>query len=184
MGFKRTITVLIAALIATSSFFSSNVFASSINGLTKDDFVNVANEYGLNPKLLYSIAVVESSMLKGSEAKPWPYVINKNGKPYYLESKQEAEKTLTKLIGSTNKKNLDVGAMQVNLGWHGSRVDTPADLFNPQVNLRVGAEILKHAMASSPDNMKLGIGRYHSWDDSRALGYANKVMTVMKTVSI
>lgn len=74
--------------------------------------------------------------------------------------------------------------MQVNLGWHGSRVDTPADLFNPQVNLRVGAEILKHAMASSPDNMKLGIGRYHSWDDSRALGYAKKVMTVMKTVSI
>ncbi|MGL5007802.1 MAG: lytic transglycosylase domain-containing protein [Plesiomonas sp.] len=184
MRFKYNLTILLSFFIVLSSFFSSNTFASSIEGLTKSDFIHVANEYGLNPKLLYSIAVVESSMSKGDKAKPWPYVINKKGKPYYLESKQEAEKTLTQLIDSTDKKNLDVGAMQVNLGWHGSRVETPADLFNPHVNLRVGAEILKSALASSPDDIKLGIGRYHSWNDSRALGYADKVMTVMKTVSI
>ncbi|WP_435133809.1 lytic transglycosylase domain-containing protein [Plesiomonas shigelloides] len=184
MAIHRMFKRFMVITIATFALFSTNVFASAINGLTKSDFVDVANEYGINPKLLYSIAVVESSMTKGNNAKPWPYTINKKGKPYYLDSKQEAEKKLTQLISSTDKKHIDVGAMQVNLGWHGSRVDEPADLFNPKTNLRVGAEILKNALDSSPNNLKLGIGRYHSWDKGRAIGYANKVMSVMKTVAL
>ncbi|MDA1380039.1 hypothetical protein PCI56_09790 [Plesiomonas shigelloides subsp. oncorhynchi] len=77
MAIHRMFKRFMVITVATFALFSTNVFASAINGLTKSDFVDVANEYGINPKLLYSIAVVESSMTKGNNAKPWPYTINK-----------------------------------------------------------------------------------------------------------
>lgn len=77
--------------------------------------------------------------------------------------------------------------MQINLHWHGHRVEKPEQLLNPETNLKIGAVILAEAIQSAPNNLELGIGRYHSWQNvqaavlygRRVLALADQIRTVI-----
>lgn len=73
--------------------------------------------------------------------------------------------------------------MQVNIRWHGHRVDDPTDLLDPLTNLRVGAAILREAMEST-DDWHVGIGRYYTWSDPKASRrYGERVMHFHKKLT-
>jgi soluble lytic murein transglycosylase-like protein len=74
---------------------------------------------------------------------------------------------------------IDVGIMQINLHWHGHRVNDPAELLDPETNLLVGASVLATAIRSAPDDLALGIGRYHSWQEKRARDYGKRVLAIV-----
>lgn len=139
----------------------------------------IANRHQLDPYVLYAVALVESAKRNDpNHITPWPWAINKSGKSIIPASQQEARRILTKALAK-GSRNIDVGLMQINFRWHGHRVDKPEHLLNPVTNLQIGALLLAEAIQSAPNNLVLGIGRYHSWQNvSAAVAYGRKVLAV------
>src|SRR5690554_2635348 len=132
----------------------------------------VGEEKGIDPLLLYSISLAESAF--GSEQRgmiaPHAWTL-RSTTAHYADSRDEAERTLQEFLDS-GKTSIDVGLMQVNVRWNGSRVDSPLDLLDPLTNVRVAADILQEAMDSAQGDLALGIGRYHHWEEEpRARNY-------------
>ncbi len=134
--------------------------------------------------LLYSISLAESAFSQGnSMVAPSRYAMRAGDKSYYPKNEAEAKKVLAEIL-ATGAKNVDVGLMQINLRWHGHRVDSPYDLFNPKTNLSVASDILLEAMMSSPTDIKTAIGRYHNWTDAtRSTAYANRVLQIYTNIN-
>jgi len=139
----------------------------------------IANRHQLDPYVLYAVALLESAKRNDpNHITPWPWAINKSGKSIIPASLQEARSILTKALAE-GSRNIDVGLMQINFRWHGHRFDKPEDLLNPVTNLQIGALLLSEAIQSAPNNLVLGIGRYHSWQNvSAAVAYGRKVLAI------
>ena len=139
----------------------------------------IAHRHQLDPYILYAVALIESA--KGStkdQVTPWPWAINKSGKSIIPASQQEARTILNKTLAE-GSRNIDVGLMQINLHWQGHRVEKPEQLLNPVTNLQIGALVLAEAIQSVPNDLVLGIGRYHSWQNvNAAIAYGRKVLAV------
>ncbi|WP_347987652.1 transglycosylase SLT domain-containing protein [Methylomonas sp. AM2-LC] len=148
---------------------------------------HVAKQNHIDPYTLYAVALIESA--KNSDPNhvtPWPWALNKAGQSIIPVSQQEAHTLLNKSIAQGNR-HIDIGLMQINLHWHGHRVAKPEHLLNPAINLQIGAGLLAEAIQSSPNNLVLGIGRYHNWQNiqtavvygRRVLAVADKIRTVL-----
>ena len=137
----------------------------------------IAGRHQLDPYILYAVALVESAKSSGStHVTPWPWSLNKSGKSIIPASQQEGRTLLNKFLAEGHR-NIDVGLMQINLHWQGHRVDNPEQLLNPVTNLQIGALVLAEAIHSVPNDLALGIGRYHSWHNiSAAIAYGRKVL--------
>lgn len=147
--------------------------------LKKSVFEKVALESGIDALLLYSVAITESAASAGRNlAAPHKYALRSDDLVAYPKNKDEALKTLAEW--RKKRTSIDVGLMQINLRWHGHRVDNPNELFNPETNLRVASQILIEAMKSSPFDVVTAIGRYHTWDKIRGEKYANRVLAVYR----
>lgn len=135
--------------------------------------------HGVNPILLYAVALAESATPQGAgQVSPWPYALRTGATAHYPPDIESAGALLATLLDNESARTLDIGLMQINLHWHGHRVDNPAALLDGKTNLNVGAQILAEAMASAPQDPALGIGRYHSWRDDRARWYGERVLSI------
>lgn len=139
--------------------FSSTVHAFSLDGTVWSQATKV------DPVLLYSVALVESKRadVSGRYLRPWPWSIHWNG-AHYFDTRVEAESFLGELLDQ-GYRNIDVGPLQINLRWNGHRVDNPNDLFDIPTSIKVAEDILLEAIASSPTDDVLAIGRFHHWND-------------------
>lgn len=136
-----------------------------------------AHAAGLDPLLLYALALTESGHPAGTgQIKPWPWTLNVEGRAHFAKSRKEA----AALLAAHHGKSVDIGLLQVNIRWHGHRVDTLDALLDPTINLDVGAAILKEALASAPGDLTAGIGRYHSARPQLARSYARTVLSLYR----
>ena len=151
----------------------------ALSKLQNTHWWQVARTHQLDPYILYAVALIESAKSNDLNAvTPWPWAINKSGKAIIPASKQEAHDILNKTIAEGDR-NIDIGMMQINLHWHGHRVDKPEHLLNPVTNLEIGAKVLAEAIQSAPNNLVLGIGRYHSWQNvPLAVEYGQRVIAL------
>lgn len=135
--------------------------------LKESVWLDVAQEYGVRPTLLYAIALAESGIerLPGTVS-PWPYTIRTPDSRYYADSEEEARAVLPGLV-AIHGLSVDVGLGQINLYWNGDRVEEHADLFDPIVNLKTLASVLRDALDSTDDEA-VGVGRYHTWKSVEA----------------
>ncbi len=153
--------------------------ASATSTLQHTLWWQIAKHHQLDPYILYAVALVESAKDSAPNyVTPWPWAINKSGKSIIPVSHQEARTALNKALAEGGK-HIDVGLMQINLHWHGHRVDKPEQLLNPVTNLQIGALLLAEAIQSVPNDLVLGIGRYHSWQNvDAAVTYGRRVLAV------
>jgi hypothetical protein len=162
---------------------SSTILNRSPSKLQSTLWWQIAKHHQLDPYILYAVALVESA--KGNHLNhvtPWPWAINKSGKAIIPGSQQEARAILNKTLAEGGR-NIDVGLMQINLHWHGHRVGKPEQLLNPVTNLQIGALVLAEAIQSAPHNLVLGIGRYHSWQNTEAaVSYGRRVLAVANQI--
>jgi len=143
----------------------------------------IAKHHQLDPYILYAVALIESAKGNPSnQVSPWPWAINKSGKSILPDSQQEARVLLNKTLAE-GRRNIDVGLMQLNLYWHGHRVGKPEQLLNPVTNLQIGALVLAEAIQSAPHDLVLGVGRYHSWQNTKAaVSYGRRVLAVANQI--
>lgn len=170
---------LIAAItLAASVSWTCSASAFDVKGTAFED---AAARYGLDPVLLYSVALAESASGRGNNnISPWPWTLRTQNEPFYAMSREQAATRLQQLIDHKGEKaSVDIGFMQVNLFWHGHRVQNPIDLLDPIKNLDTGAAILSETINSAPNDLELGIGRYHNWkDESRSRSYGKRVLSI------
>lgn len=141
-------------------------------------FEKAGHQHQIDPLLLYSVALLESGYGHGKgTVGPWHLTLRSPRSAFYLDTPLEAKKTLLSILAKTSL--VDVGAMQVNIKWNGFRVTAPTDLLDLATNIEVGASILMEAIQSSPNDLVLGLGRYHNWsDEKRARNYGSRVLAV------
>ena len=154
-------------------------------GLNQSIWGETARKYGLDPYIIYAIALVESGKAYGDSSEqlvtPWFWTINSNSHlgAFKLATQQEAEQFLEVMTkrGRKSKVGIDIGIMQVNSRWHGNLVNDIKELLVPKINIDIGASILAKTMASTKDPV-LGVGYYHSRTPWRAYQYGKTVLVL------
>ncbi|MBP7337181.1 transglycosylase SLT domain-containing protein [Niveispirillum sp.] len=133
---------------------------------------------GLDPYLLYAVSYVESRQDRKGRTGPWPYAVRTARESHFPEDFTAAVNLIHRLPAE-EVKDADLGWMQVNVRWHGHRVPDISHLLHAEINLRVGAGILREALDSLPDDPALAVGRYHTWMDvPRARDYGERVLAL------
>ena len=177
------------------AFFIFSNFAFAINSSENMGVWNdAAEKHDLDPLLLLSVALKESKLAidsKFQSVSPWPWALNhKNLDVRFYKTKEEAVNAAAKLFSSeenqskSKRASIDVGLMQINWKWHKEKIGDRSigDLLDPMTNINMGASILSEAMRSSPDDLVLGVGRYHSWTDSKARAYGQDVLDIYQRI--
>ncbi|MFX4226457.1 MAG: transglycosylase SLT domain-containing protein [Porticoccaceae bacterium] len=142
--------------------------------------MRAAESEGVEPLLLFAIALKESKKGVENGVAPTPFAIRDATGSHYFDSLDQAERFLENSIAE-GRSNIDVGMMQINYGQHKRFVTDPKTMLDPYLNVRIGARILKSALSSVPNDTVLGIGRYHHWrDENRARDYGTSVIEIWK----
>lgn len=174
---KKTVASVCAIFFVTSA---------QAFDLSETLFEVFGKEVGLDPKLIYSVALAESARANNSKLlSPHPWTLRADT-AFYGQSKEEAKEQLNKLLQKT--KSVDVGLMQVNVRWHGDKVSKPEDLLDPVINMRVGTNYLAEMIRSTPHDLELAIGKYHvgptitNDNKDRAKNYGQRVLAIYKNI--
>ncbi|WP_404357156.1 transglycosylase SLT domain-containing protein [Methylotuvimicrobium sp. KM1] len=142
----------------------------------------IAHEYGIPPRVLYSVALQESRMrLRSRQTRPWPWTLNVAGVPRRYPTRIAAYIGLTQYL-KQGIRSIDVGLMQVNWRYHQDKLGNPWQALDPYHNVRTGAKILASEYRESQDWFE-AIGRYHSpgtnlQQKRRANNYARSVVGI------
>ena len=103
-----------------------------------------------------------------------------HGYSLYPSTWDEAVRILQALAPLTT--NLDLGLMQINLRFWGSRLGmTAIQLLEPEMNVTVGCHILRRALDRGGPAWQR-IGRYHSSNPARQRRYAFQVARQMEAL--
>lgn len=148
----------------------------SLSGTAWD---SIARQHGLSPYLLYAVALKESAKYQANRraVSPWPWALHGPHGATYADSREHAAELLRQKLELTPL--VDIGMLQINVRWHGHRVQSPEDLLDPLTNLQVGATILAETIRSAPGDLALGVGRYHHWrDEAVARAYGQHVILI------
>lgn len=137
-------------------------------------------EYGIPPRLLYAIALVESATpLSDKTVKPWPWTLSINAKPYYYATHAEALAAL-RWARKHKVKQLGVGLMQIEWRFHGKRFENEVVALDPGVNVRAGADILRTEYQNAGKDWDLAVKRYHSRTVKYQQAYVRRVNRVLR----
>ena len=128
--------------------------------------------YKLPNKLLTSISLVESGMVKGNEINPWPWALNVNGKSQYFDNKKDTMSFLKESL--KNSRNVDVGCMQINYKFHGHKFKNLDHILNPEENVKYAAKFLQK-LFKRHKSWNEAISHYHSSEPARKRKYLTKV---------
>lgn len=179
---------LLSSTVAAAVFvMAATIEAASGFTLEGTMWERAAKESKCNapPLLLYSIALQESRSSAGNGlVRPYPFALrNEPSGPKYPRSKDEAESLLKRYI--IEDRLTDIGMMQINYRWNGHRVSSPELLLNPEINIKVAAEILCEAIAAKKNDIELAIGGYHTMNPRRetdARLYARNVLHIWRAL--
>ena len=173
MNCWQTCSVILFLLLTTQASVARDQFT-----LEGTIFETIGADHGVDPLLLYAIAITESATGAGNGyIGPSPYVFRTSGGPRFFKSKSVAETELSAVLKTT--QNVDVGMMQINLRYHPQ--SDPLNLLDPHHNLTVAAKYLKKTMASTDDPV-IGVGRYHSWTKDLAKWYGERVWQIYRNL--
>lgn len=130
-------------------------------------FLQVAEEFSLQPELLYAIA--------GHESGYHPWALNIKGRSIYPQTREEA----LAIVNENRRTSFDVGLMQVNSYWINKFDLSVEEALEPEGNLRLGAWILRYCLDRYGYNWR-AVGAYHTGSPDnlpqRSRSYAEKIM--------
>ena len=136
----------------------------------------VGKASGVDPLLLYSVALVESKALyPDGRVAPTPWLFRVND--HLVRGDRHDVQLAMAAASQFGSPVQDVGIMQVYYPMHRDAVRDPLTLLDPRTNITVGAKILRDGMRRTRDRV-MGVGYYHSHTPSLARGYGTAVLTV------
>jgi hypothetical protein len=135
----------------------------------------VESSEDIPPGLLHALALAESGRRHPAQgdSRAWPWTIRSGADSYYLPSKEMALRKVQELRAA-GRSNIDVGCMQINLGYHSTAFASLDDAFDPVSNVAYGARFLRQLQQETRSWAKAA-GRYHSGDPDRSEAYRARV---------
>jgi hypothetical protein len=121
------------------------------------------------------VALAESGRWLADEGttRPWPWTVTSGPDGFYLASKREALRKVQELRNQ-GRTNIDVGCMQINLGYHGHAFASVAEALEPAVNVAYGAQFLRQ-LREETSSWARATASYHSRNPKRGQAYREKV---------
>jgi soluble lytic murein transglycosylase-like protein len=181
---RRALAVVAGLVVAVLAIAPGTVGATAAGataaGATAVDDCGVLAERmerneDIPPGLLHAVALAESGRSdparRGSHA--WPWTVRSGPDSFYLQTKELALSKVRDLLAA-GRSNIDVGCMQINLGYHGSAFRSLDDAFDPAINVAYGARFLRELRQETRSWAKAA-GRYHSADPDRNQAYRARV---------
>lgn len=150
--------------------FSANAQALQVPAAYRQ----VAQEYDVPAGILFAIALTESGR-KAADGQflPYPWSMNIGGHALYFAGRAAADAHLATLLAEGRQP--DIGLMQVNWRYHRRMLGDIRQAFDPWLNLRAGARVLRDAYQATGDWWQ-AVGRYHSGTPKRAEAYRSRVL--------
>ncbi len=132
-------------------------------------------EEGIPPGLVHALALAESGrwLPELGRSQAWPWTVTSGKDSFYLPSKAAALRKVEELRRS-GRWNIDVGCMQINLGYHGDAFTSLAEALEPRANVRYAAQFLKRLRVETRSWAR-ATARYHSNVPDRGRAYRAKV---------
>jgi len=168
------------------------LFVSALPALA-DPFTDAERETGVPSELLVAVAKTESGLSPYSFAvwsiKKDPLLAaycsrerkirSRFGNYLYngcfFKRRKEAEKFLSYLLSSPTVSNFSVGLMQINSSWVETLEVSPYDFLDPEINVLLGALILKFYYEVEKDWGR-ALSRYYGKQKGIAWKYVSKVV--------
>ncbi len=160
------------------------VQASSYEAYADDTFAcmnatqKIEKELQIKEHLLTTISSVETGRWneKEQQSLAWPWTINAQGKGQFFKTKAEAVREV-KRLQAQGVKSIDVGCMQINLSYHGDAFKNIEEAFDPEQNVRYGANFLKSLYENKGNDWIKAAMAYHSSTPTKALKYKKKIVS-------
>jgi soluble lytic murein transglycosylase-like protein len=115
-----------------------------------------AAESGVPLNVLYSVGLTET----GHKGELGPYDMNVDGSAVHSETLSQAIARFA-AARAGGARFIDVGCMQINVRFHGSRFASVADMFDPALNVGYAARFLK-ALKAETGGWTLAVARYNA----------------------
>jgi soluble lytic murein transglycosylase-like protein len=154
---------------------ASQAAAGPVDGLCAALARQAEREQGIPPGLVQALALAESGRWFADEGvtRPWPWTVTSGADSFFLPSKPAALRKVHELR-SQGRSNIDVGCMQVNLGYHGDAFASVAEALEPATNVAYAAQFLKQ-LREETRSWARATARYHSRHPARGRAYREKV---------
>lgn len=139
-------------------------------------YVATAELYGIDdPSILYAIAMQESGRFDQETEllKPWPWVLNVDGKGHYFDDMTEVWNALAGIL-QEDPKHVGIGLVQVTWPFNPDILWDPYTALDPGTNLMLGAMILRDCYDRLGDWWR-AVGCYHSPTPKLAVGYRQQI---------
>ncbi|SDH46981.1 transglycosylase SLT domain-containing protein [Roseospirillum parvum] len=132
--------------------------------------------HGLPEHLLSAIALSESGRWDPArgESYAWPWTVTNGGPGRYFPTKAAALAEVRRLQAA-GETNIDVGCLQINLGYHGQHFASLDAAFDPDTNAAYAADFLSRLYAES-GSWRTAAAHYHSRTPHLGARYQAKVV--------
>jgi hypothetical protein len=149
--------------------------AGPVDGLCAALARQVERAEGIPPGMVEAVALAESGRWFADDGttRPWPWTITAGSDSFFFPSKPEALRKVHELR-SQGRSNIDVGCMQINLGYHGAAFASVAEALEPAANVAYAAQFLKQ-LRDETRSWARATARYHSRHPERGQAYREKV---------
>ena len=163
------------AALALAAVVAGEAAAGPVDGVCAALARQVERAEGIPPGLVEAVALAESGRWLADQGttRPWPWTITAGSDSFFLSSKPEALRKVNELL-SQGRSNIDVGCMQINLGYHGDAFGSVAEALEPAANVAYGAQFLKQ-LREETRSWARATAHYHSRHPGRGQAYREKV---------
>ena len=171
------VRLLLAVLLGVALTFPAKTLAAiqpvNCEALAEQE----ARQAGLPTGLLASISRIEAGRRVGKgPVRAWPWTLNQAGKGMYFETREKALAYLNAAVAG-GVRNIDVGCMQINYGWHGKNFGSLEDMMDPHKNVKYAVRFMLE-LYQLHGNWQAATRHYHSADPTRGEAYYQKVARV------
>lgn len=115
---------------------------------------------GVPPRVLQAISLVETGQIREGRLRPWPWVINREGKGYWFRTFAGAL-AFARASVAAGRTSFDVGCFQINYRWHGENFRSLEEMFDPDIGARYAARFLR-TLYEGRGTWSAAAGAYHS----------------------
>ena len=131
---------------------------------------------------MQAVAIAESGRWDHHQTRNQPMAMDRHGaKSRTLFYHKIRSNLAVKQLLRQGITNIDVGCMQINLGYHGAAFDSLDQAFDPVHNIAYAANFLRK-LKQRKESWAQAVGTYHSPNPKRALRYRQKVYRIWKTL--
>ena len=130
---------------------------------------NGARRGGVPPEVLHAISLTETGRNTGGTLRPWPWAINREGKGYWFDTREEALAFGRQSLAE-GRTSFDVGCTQINYRWHGHAFTSLDQMFDPEATATYAAQFLR-TLYEERGSWSEAAGAYHSLTPELAAKY-------------